>query len=266
MSGDQSLARLVGEVMEEPPFAAVVLGSGLGSVVERCQVRQRLPFAEVVELAPPSVTGHKGCVTLADWSGRRVVLFEGRLHYYEGHSWEQVVAIARLGQALGARLLILTNAAGGIHDALEPGSIMIIRDHLEWTWPYCWRRPGPGALGCTRPAPYSRRLVALLGKAAPRAGIACHTGVYAAVTGPCFETPAEIQALKNCGADAVGMSTAREAQHACDLGVECAAVSLITNRAAGLSDRPIHHEEVLEMGKAGSQKVGDLLESFLPLL
>src|SRR5438093_1291410 len=96
MSGDQSLARLVGEVMEEPPFAAVVLGSGLGSVVERCQVRQRLPFAEVVELAPPSVTGHKGCVTLADWSGRRVVLFEGRLHYYEGHSCDQVVAIARL--------------------------------------------------------------------------------------------------------------------------------------------------------------------------
>jgi purine-nucleoside phosphorylase len=266
MSGEQSLTRLVGEVMQEPPLAAVVLGSGLGSVVERCRIRQRLPFTEVAELALPSVTGHAGQLTLADWIGRRVVLFEGRLHYYEGHSWEQVVAIARLAQVLTARLLILTNAAGGILDALEPGSIMIIRDHLEWTWPYCWRRPGPGGLGCTRPPPYSSRLVALLGQAAVNAGLACHTGIYAAVTGPCFETAAEIQALKKWGADAVGMSTAREAQHACDLGLECVAASLITNRAAGLSDRPIHHEEVLEMGKAGSQKVGDLLESFLQLL
>src|SRR5438445_13854379 len=137
---------------------------------------------------------------------------------------------------------------------------MIIRDHLEWTWPYCWRRPGPGALGCKRPAPYSRRLVALLGKAATKAGIACHTGVYAAVTGPCFETPAEIQALKNCGADAVGMSTAREIQAGCDLGMDCAAVSCITNRAAGLSTTPINHEEVLTTAAAQAERLASLLE------
>src|SRR5205807_2648827 len=166
-----------------------------------------------------------------------------------------VVAPVQIAFSLGARMLVQTNAAGGIHDALQSGSLMVIRDHIELTRPYCWRRSGTDMPKPARPSSYTSRLIGTLLDAARERGLDCHTGVYAAVTGPCYETPAEIRALRNWGADAVGMSTAREAQQAFDLGMECAAVSLITNRAAGLSSRPINHEEVLAMGKAGGMKL-----------
>jgi len=266
MGDHQNLAQLASEAMAGPPEVAVVLGSGLAGLAERCTRVQRIRFADLADWAEPTVTGHRGCLTLANWAGRRIVLFEGRLHYYEGHPWERVTVSAALAHGLGARVLIFTNAAGGIHDALVPGSLMIIRDHLEWTWPYCWRRPGPGGLGRARPAPYSTPLSEKLLQTAISRGIDCRGGVYAAVTGPCYETPAEIRALKHWGADAVGMSTAREAQAACELGLECIGLSLITNRAAGLSPRPISHEEVLAMGKTGGKTLGDLLEGFFQLL
>jgi purine-nucleoside phosphorylase len=199
------------------------------------------------------VAGHGGRLTLGDWAGKRVLIFEGRLHYYEGHPWRIVTQAVQIAQFLGARNLLLTNAAGGIHDALAPGSLLAIRDHLEWTRPACWRS-GP------RPSPYSPRLLQVLTEAAGEIGFTLPRGVYAAVTGPCYETPAEIRALKIWGADAVGMSTAREIQAGCDLGMECAAVSCITNRAAGLSTTPINHEEVLTTAAAQSQRLADLLE------
>jgi purine-nucleoside phosphorylase len=164
---------------------------------------------------------------------------------------------------LGARILLLTNAAGGIHEALFPGSLMALRDHIEWTRPSSWRHPGPGGLGPARPSPYSPRLLERLNQAARQLGIVLHQGVYAAVTGPSYETPAEIRALKTWGADAVGMSTAREVQMGSELGLECAAVSCITNRAAGLSQGPIHHGEVLTTAAQQREPLARLLEAFL---
>jgi purine-nucleoside phosphorylase len=240
------------------PGIAIVLGSGMNGVVERCRPTMRIPFALVPGLCSTSVAGHTGCLTLGDWDGKCVLVFEGRLHYYEGYPWANVTQPVQIAHSLGARILLLTNAAGGIHDRLEPGSLMAIRDHVEWTRPYCWRQ----ACGSRR-APYSPRLLQLLTESAQELGVDLLQGIYAAVTGPCYETPAEIRALKICGADAVGMSTAREVQAGHDLGMECAAVSCITNRAAGLSAAPINHEEVLTTARAQAKLLSSLLDGLL---
>jgi purine-nucleoside phosphorylase len=193
----------------------------------------------------------------------RVLVYQGRLHFYEGHAWDVVTRPVRVAAELGALVALLTNAAGGIADGLGPGSLMALRDHMEWTWPYWWRRPGPGGLGSDRPSPYSARLLELLSRAAAALGLELPRGVYASLLGPCYETPAEIRALKTWGADAVGMSTAREVQAAAEAGLECAAVSCITNRAAGLSAAPLSHAEVLATAAAASARLTDLIEAFL---
>jgi purine-nucleoside phosphorylase len=252
-------AALAESCRQSPPHVAFVLGSGMGHVANRLQNTYSVPFAEIPGLPAASVHGHKGCLTLGDWAGRRVLLFEGRLHHYEGHPWEVVVRPLQTAAALGVRVAVLTNAAGGIADALGPGSLMALRDHLEWTRPYFWRHPGPGA----RSSPYSPRLLQLLAQTAKAQNCELHEGIYTAVTGPCYETPAEIRAMKAWGGDAVGMSTAREIQAGYDAGLECAAISLITNRAAGLSAEPLNHEEVLAIAAEQSTRLADLLQRFL---
>src|SRR5262249_13844270 len=148
------------------PEVAFVLGSGMSDVARRLTGAQSVPFFAVPGLAATSVAGHNGHLTLGDWAGKRVLVFEGRLHYYEGHPWRGVTAPVQTAAFRGARVLFLTNAAGGIHDALQAGSLMAIRDHVEWTRPGCWKHPGPGALGPARPSPYSPRLLKLLSGAA----------------------------------------------------------------------------------------------------
>jgi purine-nucleoside phosphorylase len=265
MQPSSRFADLADSCRRSPPGVVLVLGSGMGSIVQQMTVTIRVPFAEGPGLPSASVHGHRGCLTLGEWSGRRVLLFEGRLHRYEGHPWELVTRPIRLAAELGARVAVLTNAAGGIADGLQPGNLMALGDHLEWTYPACWRRPGPGGLGGARPSPYSGRLLECLGRAADAAGLALPRGVYAHLTGPCYETPAEIRALKAWGADAVGMSTAREVQAGVGAGLECAAVSLITNKAAGLSAGALSHEEVLAAGASGAARVGELLTRLLAL-
>jgi purine-nucleoside phosphorylase len=250
MATSPAFAALTDAARAVPPQVALVLGSGMSTVADGLRPQLSVPFGDIPGLPAVSVAGHKGRVTLGDWAGRRVLLYEGRLHFYEGHSWDRVVLPVKLAAELGVWVLLQTNAAGGIRDDLGPGSLMAIRDHIEWTRPYCWREPGPGALGPSRPSPYSPRLLDVLGQAADELGIPLPRGVYGAVTGPCYETPAEVRALKAWGADAAGMSTARETQAGCDVGLECAAVSLITNKAAGLSAAPLDHKEVLTTAAA----------------
>lgn len=266
MNLSPSYASLVEAARAAPPRVGLVLGSGMGVVAQRLAREQSAAFADIPGFGATSVAGHGGRLALGTWAGRRVLLFEGRLHYYEGHPWERVTLPVRTAAELGVRVLLLTNAAGGIHDALGPGSLMAIQDHIEWTRPSCWREPGPGALGPPRPSPYSPRLTELLTRSAREQGWELPRGVYAMLTGPCYETPAEIRALKVWGADAVGMSTAREAQQGYDLGLECAALSCITNRAAGLSEGPLNHEEVLATAAAQGTRLAELLERFLHLL
>jgi purine-nucleoside phosphorylase len=246
----------------EPPRVALVLGSGLGEIAERLECEQTVPFGAVPEMAAPSVAGHKGEVRLGTWAGRRLLVFVGRLHYYEGHPWRRVERQVPLARELGARILLLTNAAGGIRDDLDPGSLMPISDHLDWTGALSWRHHGPSA----RPSPYSTRLLEILHHAAGSLGRALNPGVYAQVTGPCYETPAEIRALRSRGAAAVGMSTCREINRGQELGMECAAVSFITNRAAGLAAGTIHHGDVMAAGRAWRDRLGQLVDAFLRVI
>jgi purine-nucleoside phosphorylase len=270
------------------PRLAIVLGSGLGRIADRLQQIVSVPFSQVPGLSSPSVDGHEGRLTLGCWGSKNILLLEGRLHFYEGHSWEAVVRPIHIIRSLGAQVLLATNAAGGIHPWLRPGSLMAIRDHLDWTsgvresFPArhavdCneqhsptsgWKRlPTPLQIINASPSPYSSRLIDLLQQAAAQLGMTLFTGVYAAVIGPNYETPAEIRALANYGADAVGMSTAREIQTACDLGLECAAISCITNRAAGLDeDAVITHQDVLHTAVASSEQLARLIEAFIEIV
>jgi purine-nucleoside phosphorylase len=256
-------AALVEAARTFSPEVAVVLGSGMSDVAGGLAVRRSVSFGEVPGLSTTSVAGHRGRLSLGDWAGKRALVFEGRLHYYEGHPWGDVVIPVRIAHTLGARLLLMTNAAGGIHDDLSAGSQMALRDHIEWASPYCWRHPGLGGVGPERASPYSPRLLQVLLDSARELATPLLPGVYAALTGPNYETPAEIRALKAWGADAVGMSTAREIQAGCDLGMECAAVSCITNRAAGLGFGTIHHGEVLTTAATQIPRLAALVGEFL---
>jgi purine-nucleoside phosphorylase len=242
-----------------PPVLALVLGSGLGAIAERTEARECIPYADVPGFEATTVAGHKGFLTSGTWAGRRILLFEGRLHFYEGHTWQTVLAPMHIARKLGAGIFIATNAAGGIRPDLEPGRILIPTGHVDWTRPAWWRQR-------SQFNPYSPRLIGLLRQAGADVGIQPLTGTYAQVTGPCYETPAEIRALRVVGADAVGMSTAREIEAAVGLGLESAALSCITNRAAGLSGGPLCHEEVLSVAAQRGHGLADLLEAFIRLL
>ncbi len=259
MSQPSPFGQLAESCRRAPPLAVFVLGSGMGPIARRVQGEVSVPFADIPGLPAASVHGHKGCLTLGDWAGKRVLLYEGRIHYYEGHPWKTVEQPLRIAAALGATVAVLTNAAGGIADGLGPGTLMALRDHLLCNRPHWWRHPDPGE----RPSPYSPRLLDALLQSSADLGTQLAQGVYAALTGPCYETPAEIRAYRAWGADAVGMSTAHEIEAAPAAGLECAAVSLITNYAAGLSDAALNHEEVLATAAATAQRLGDLLEHFL---
>jgi purine-nucleoside phosphorylase len=258
--GPAMLGTLLADALGGRPVdVALVLGSGLAPLVQRLQVRASFPYTHVPGLAAATVEDHRGYLTVGDWAGKRLLVFEGRLHYYEGHSWSQVEMNAQIAAELGARQLVLTNASGGIRADLLPGSLMAIRAQIEWNRPYCWRGPA-------RPSPYSPRLLQLLKQAAQAAGVRLFEGIYAAVTGPSYETPAEIRALRACGADAVGMSTTREALRGHALGLEVAAVSCVTNRAAGLGGGPLTHEEVLATAAAHGEQLAELVEACLRFL
>ncbi len=252
MSDLLSLADFQTACCATPPEVLVVLGSGIGPLVRRVKVEAALGFADVPGLTAATVEGHRGRFHLGTWAGRKVLVAEGRLHYFEGHSWQTVVRPIQFAVSLGVRLLVLTNASGGIRADLGPGSLLPLRDQVEWNVPLPWRQP-------PAPSPYSPRLLARL----VEAGGASPPGIYAAVTGPCYETPAEVRALRSVGADAVGMSTSREARAAVEAGLECAAVSLVTNRAAGLGEGTLNHEEVLAAARHAADRLADLLERFL---
>jgi len=251
-----SFAELEQECRRSPPRLVLVLGSGMGPVADRPRNRSSVVFADIPGLTAAGVTGHRGCLTLGDWMGLRLLIFEGRLHFYEGHPWERVVLPLQTAARLGAPLAVLTNAAGGIAEHLDPGSLMCLSDHLDCTRPHWWRLP-------RSESPYSARLRTMLARAAQEAQVPLTSGIYAAMIGPCYETPAEVRALKSWGADAVGMSTAREGDAAVAAGMECAAISCITNKAAGLSDQPLTHEEVLATARGQAQGLANLLERFV---
>jgi purine-nucleoside phosphorylase len=251
------------------PTIAVVLGSGQSNVLDRLREELAVDFVDVPDLAPPTVAGHSGRIVVGHLDGRPLLVFQGRTHFYEGHPWEKVAAPIRFAARLGIQTLLLTNAAGGIHPSLGPGSMMIVYDHLFWQRPGSWKGPGPIVCGCIaadRPSSYSPRLIDALHNAGRAVGEELIDGVYAAVTGPCYETPAEIRALQKCGADAVGMSTAHEVETGARLGLECAALSAITNRGAGLTEQTLDHHDVLHVMSQLRERLGRLIAQFVQIV
>jgi purine-nucleoside phosphorylase len=255
---------LVNACRRTPPEVVLVLGSGLKEVAARVEAEVQVPFAEVPGMPAASVPGHSGCFTLGRWGRRRVLLQEGRLHFYEGHPWETVLRPAGLARELGARIVLHTNAAGGIGTEMMAGMLALVRGLQDWTSPDSWRRMARG----TRESAglLSERLLGLLRRVAGERGIPLPEGTYAQVTGPNYETRAEVRALQRCGADLVGMSTVREIEAAAKAGMECAALSLVANRAAGLGSGPLSHEEVLRNTSAQVPRLVALLEEFIALL
>jgi purine-nucleoside phosphorylase len=245
-------------VREHQPRVAVVLGSGLGAVPHRFEEIATVPFGEVPGLVAPSVHGHSGTVSVGRCGGHPLIVFRGRPHFYEGHPWEQVAAPVHAAAGWGVKTLLLTNAAGGIHDALGPGDLMVFRDHFYLQRPNAWKE-----LTHSGPSPYSPQLAGLLQTIERDRGRNLMAGTYAAVTGPCYETPAEIRALKVMGADAVGMSTAWEALAARECGMQVGAVSCITNKAAGLTCQTLDHKEVLANATKPAERLSELLEAFI---
>lgn len=258
MNGATAYSHVIAAAQRRPPRVAFILGSGLSGLENRLTNPTVMPFRDVPGMTATSVPGHKGALHLGDWAGVSVLVFAGRLHGYEGHAWRAVTQPIQVAWDLGVEILVLTNAAGGIRDDLVPGTLMALANHLDGTRSN-WRSERPAS----EPSPYDAALRESLQSSARRLGIELPAGIYAQMPGPCYETKAEIRALRACGADAVGMSTAREVEAAHALGLRCAAVSCITNRAAGLSAGPIHHGEVLDVSLKLRERLGFLLEGFL---
>ena len=253
MTAFAAFARTVAQLA---PRTAVVLGSGLAGATAAFVERASVGFGDIPGLVPPTVHGHGGRLAVGEWSGAPALLSLGRLHFSEGHPRTIVTGTVRTAAELGAKRIVLTNAAGGIHPALQPGDLMAIRGHLKLLESDAWRSIAAEDVG---PQPYSPHLLDLLHEHESAAGRELLAGVYAALTGPSYETPAEIRALTACGADAVGMSTAMEAEEAARLGLEVAAISCITNKAAGLGDATLDHAEVLVNAKLAVERMGELL-------
>ncbi|MCI0701885.1 MAG: purine-nucleoside phosphorylase [Planctomycetia bacterium] len=238
------------------PRTAIVLGSGLAGATAAFVERAMVSFGDIPGLVPPTVHGHGGRLAVGEWSGVPALLFLGRLHFYEGHPWNVVTGTIRTAKKLGAKRLVLTNAAGGINPALAPGGLMAIRGHIKLLEPHAWR---PLASDNGLSQPYSPSLISAMQSHERANGRELLAGIYAALTGPSYETPAEIRALAKCNADAVGMSTAMEAEEAFRLGLEVAGISCITNQAAGLGDTTLDHAEVLVNAKLAIERMGGLL-------
>jgi purine-nucleoside phosphorylase len=251
------------------PEVAVVLGSGLGDFASGLQDSTSIPYGEIPHWPASAIIGHAGTLVGGTLKRRRVAALSGRAHYYEGHSLQTVTFGARVLGLLGVRTLILTNAAGGINLGFKPGTLMVIDDHLNLMGSNPLVGPNDDRFGTRFPdmtEVYSRRLRQIADDAARARGVAIAHGVYAALHGPSYETPAEIRYLRTIGADAVGMSTVPEAIVARHMGVDVLGLSCITNPAAGVLPEPLVHAEVMEVARRVRAEFSALLEAIIERL
>ncbi len=255
------------------PALGVVLGSGLGNFAAQVKNATTLPYAEIPGWPLSTVEGHAGKLVLGEINGIAVAVMAGRVHAYEGYSMAEVTFPTRVLALLGCGGLILTNAAGGINPSYAEGTLVAISDHINLTGtnaalgpnePRFATREGTGLRFFDMASAYSPRLRQLAHAEAEKQRIPLPEGVYLAVLGPSFETPAEIRAFRTLGADLVGMSTVHEVIVARHMGLEVLGISLVTNMAAGISDRTIHHAEVMEMGSRMEKQFTALLQALIP--
>jgi len=248
------------------PEVGIVLGSGLGGLADDLEDAVAIPFAELPGWPAATAPGHIGRVLLGRLGGRAVVMLQGRFHLYEGNDPGLVVQPMLLFRALGARVVVLTNAAGGLDPSFGPGTLMIMRDHINLTGRNPLIGPNADELGPRFPdmtEAWSPRLRAGLHAAAATEGVEMREGIYVGLTGPTYETPAEVRMLAALGGDAVGMSTVLECIAARWVGLEVCGVSLVTNAGAGYTGAPLTHEEVLEAGASAGPRLANVIRRFI---
>ncbi len=253
--------------LSQAPEAVIVLGSGLGPLADAVESPTVVPYAEIPGWPQSTAVGHAGKLVFGQVAGRRVAVLSGRAHLYEGHSINQVVLGVKVLAKLGARKFILTNAAGGINLTYSRGTLVLITDHINLQGTNPLLGPNDDSLGPRFPDMtfvYSPRLRELALDTARKLMLPLHTGVYACLSGPTYETPAEIRYLRIIGADLVGMSTVPEAIALNHMGCEVLGLSCVTNMAAGITNEKIHHEEVLETGREVRERFIQLLTALLP--
>jgi purine-nucleoside phosphorylase len=246
---------------------AVILGSGLGGFADSLNSVQGVAFSELPGFPRPTVPGHRGRLVYGTIAHVPVLALQGRIHGYEGHDAATVAFPVRVLGALGARALAITNAAGGCNPSFAPGDLMRITDHINFTGRNPLTGPNEERLGPRFPDlthAYDARLATALEQAARSVGQALRAGVYLQMTGPSYETPAEVRMARTLGADAIGMSTVPEVIAAAQIGVPVAGISCITNLAAGIAQHPLTHQEVVEVARAVEGKFSDLLRTFIP--
>jgi purine-nucleoside phosphorylase len=248
------------------PKVAIILGSGLGPFAYHVERSVSIPFTEIPHFPKPSVVGHSGLLVIGTLHGTPLVVMQGRVHYYEGYPAAEVTFPIRVLKQMGVEKLIVTNAAGGIREGLQRGQLVLISNHINFTGtnPLIGKnesRFGERFFDMTEP--YSLRLRELAKTVAHREGFSLSEGVYLAVSGPSFETAAEIRAFRTLGADLVGMSTVHEVIVARHMKMEVLGLSCVTNLAAGIQGKPLDHYEVLETGIHVQQRFAEFMTSLI---
>jgi purine-nucleoside phosphorylase len=266
---------LEGKLDPLTPLIGIVLGSGLGALADAVTDSVVVPFSEIPNFPMATVVGHPGRIVAGKLGGVPVLVMQGRVHYYEGYTPQQVTFPMRVLGALGLRAVILTNAAGGIKEGYKIGQLVAIADHINFMGfnplvgpnePRFGFSPGFGSRFFDMTEAYSRRLRYMAQEAASADGFDLTDGIYIAVTGPSFETPAEIRAFRALGATMVGMSTVPETIVARHMGLEVLGISCITNLAAGLGLKPLSHEEVFDAGQQVEQRLARLCARLAPMI
>jgi purine-nucleoside phosphorylase len=231
------------------PEVGVILGSGLGNVVDAVDIEVAIPYGDIPGARASTVLGHQGRLILGHTQGTPVAMMQGRVHFYEGYEMQEVMFLARVLGRLGIKKLIVTNAAGGVNTSYVPGDLMLISDHINFMGVNPLRGPNIDELGVRFPDmsdAYSEELRAIAHEVAGQLGVEVKEGVYLALSGPTYETPAEIRAFRVLGADAVGMSTAPEVIALAQMQIPVLGISCITNMAAGVIKQKLTHQEVMD--------------------
>lgn len=254
------------EITDFEPELAIVLGSGLGKLADKVEKLGEISYSDIEGFPVSTAPGHKGRFIFTEIDGVKIVIMQGRVHYYEGYPMTDVVMPTRLMAMMGAKTLLVTNACGGTNPDFQIGDLMVIRDHITSFVPSPLIGPNVAQLGVRFPdmsQVYDRNLGDLVYKIGTKKGYSMREGVYCQFTGPQYETPTEVKMASILGADAVGMSTAVEALAARHMGVMVCGISLITNMAAGLSKDLLSEQEVIEVGERSSEYFIDLVMDFI---
>ena len=268
--GVEDVTRAVDAVRERTaiqPQLALILGSGLGSFVEGLENRVALDPGEIPGYPDSTVEGHSGTLVLGKTAGVPIVIQSGRLHVYEGYSASTVTFPLRVMRGLGAKVLVVTNVAGGVNDEFEAGDLVFVEDHINFQFRSPLRGSGPIVdedRFVDLAEPYSRRLLKIARATAGESGLVGHVGTYFAVSGPSYETPAEVQMIRKLGGDMVGMSTVPEVIAARHANMDVLGVTCISNRATGLSPDVLSHDEVIRVAATMEKSLKDLLTRLLP--